>query len=64
MMSTPLPLVDDPEPIAPDMPPDGACCQSGCDPCIMDMYYVELAQWRQLHAAWQQRQQTTQESQS
>ena len=30
--------VFDPEPEAPEPPADGACCGSGCDNCVLDVY--------------------------
>lgn len=48
--------MNDPEPIAPQEPAPGACCESGCEFCVMDIYYSELNQWRVEHAAWKKRQ--------
>ena len=54
MSSTSLP--HDPPPQAPDRPDDGACCNSGCTWCILDMYQEELAAYQDKLRAWQQRQ--------
>lgn len=27
-------------------PEDYECCESGCDPCVWDTYYANLAQWQ------------------
>ena len=52
-----LPAEDDPEPQAPEPPEEGACCGSGCDPCVLDLYneqrrrhLAELHAWRQRQA--------------
>ena len=36
------------EPIAPG---DYDCCESGCEPCVWDVYRDEMAQWRAAQAA-------------
>lgn len=45
----------DPQPEAPETPDDHACCHSGCQPCVWDLYDAALAEYRQKLAAWQQR---------
>ncbi len=30
----------------PTPPGDSDCCESGCEPCVWDIYYQELALWR------------------
>lgn len=45
----------DPQPEAPETPDDYACCHSGCQPCVWDLYDAALAEYRQKLAAWQQR---------
>jgi hypothetical protein len=47
---------DDPRPEPPERPDDDACCGSGCDPCIFDLYAEELNRWRAELAAWESRQ--------
>lgn len=54
-MSLPLRPEDDPRPQPPERPDDNACCQSGCDPCIFDLYNDEVTRWRAELAAWEQR---------
>ena len=45
-----------PEPPEPPEPPDNdACCHSGCDPCIFDLYDEERERWRVALAAWEAR---------
>jgi hypothetical protein len=46
---------DDPRPQPPERPDDDACCQSGCDPCIFDLYAEELGRYRTALAAWEAR---------
>jgi hypothetical protein len=49
-------LAGDPAPIPP-IPPDlEACCGSGCDPCVFDVYEVARDRYLAALAAWQQRQ--------
>jgi hypothetical protein len=50
------PQAHDPKPEAPVEPPLEACCNSGCYPCILDLYTEELQQYRIDLAAWQARQ--------
>ena len=38
----PPPLNDKPQPPAPN-----ECCESGCDPCVWDIYRAALQQWEQ-----------------
>jgi hypothetical protein len=54
-MSLPSRPEDDPRPLPPERPDDDACCQSGCDPCIFDLYAEELNRWRAALAAWEAR---------
>lgn len=44
-------LTEKPQPPAPN-----ECCESGCDPCVWDIYRAELQKWEQA----QQAQQSTQ----
>ncbi|MBN3765764.1 oxidoreductase-like domain-containing protein [Burkholderia sp. Ac-20365] len=48
--------VDDPRPTPPTEPEPGDCCQSGCDPCVFDLYTEELTRYRAALAAWEARQ--------
>lgn len=54
-MSQPDDLFD-PEPEAPEPPADGACCGSGCDNCVLDVYQAQLSDYRLKHWQWTQRQ--------
>ncbi|GAB3336483.1 oxidoreductase-like domain-containing protein [Bordetella tumulicola] len=47
--------VDDPEPIPPIAPEPYECCQSGCDPCIYDLYNDEMDKYREQLRAWRAR---------
>ncbi|AJK49183.1 oxidoreductase-like domain-containing protein [Burkholderia plantarii] len=47
---------DDPRPLPPVPPELEDCCQSGCSPCVFDLYddalerhQAELAAWRERH---------------
>ena len=42
----PPPLNDKPQPPAPD-----ECCESGCAPCVWDIYRTELQKWEQAQQA-------------
>ena len=48
--------IDDPRPLAPERPGDNACCDSGCDPCVYDLYARELEEYRAALRAWEERQ--------
>ncbi|NIE68937.1 oxidoreductase-like domain-containing protein [Burkholderia sp. Ax-1719] len=54
-MSLPLRPEDDPRPQPPERPDDNACCQSGCDPCIFDLYNDEVTRYRANLAVWERR---------
>lgn len=30
----------------PQPPGEYDCCENGCEPCVWDHYYAELAEWR------------------
>jgi len=60
MTGAALPPDDDPMPEPPFEVSDNMCCGSGCDPCILDIYYAELRDYRNRLAAWQARQQARQ----
>ena len=45
----------DPPPVPPVEPEPGACCQSGCDPCVYDLYWQAVDRYEQALAAWQAR---------
>ncbi|MDR5762350.1 oxidoreductase-like domain-containing protein [Caballeronia sp. LZ035] len=46
---------DDPRPTPPEHPLPGDCCQSGCNPCVFDLYDEALARYRSELAAWEAR---------
>ncbi|EJL90045.1 Oxidoreductase-like protein [Herbaspirillum sp. CF444] len=46
----------DPPPTPPIEPALEDCCQSGCDPCIFDIYQDALERYRQALQQWQARQ--------
>ena len=46
---------DDPRPTPPEPPGPGECCESGCDPCVHDLYADELARYRRELAEWLER---------
>lgn len=55
-MNTPIPpSEDDPEPIAPTPPEPYECCQSGCIPCIYDLYNDEMDRYREALKVWRER---------
>lgn len=47
--------VDEPAPLPPPEPEPGACCQSGCEPCVYDLYWEAVDRYEQALAAWQER---------
>lgn len=54
-MSLPAPE-DDPRPVEPEQPDLDACCGSGCDPCIFDLYDAQRESWHAAMRAWRARQ--------
>jgi hypothetical protein len=46
---------DDPRPVAPEAPLPSDCCDSGCDPCVYDLYTEALGQYRARRAQWRAR---------
>ena len=46
----------DPEPLPPESPADGECCDSGCEVCVHDHHAAALAAYRLAWAAWRARQ--------
>jgi hypothetical protein len=49
------PTDDDPRPTPPEQPDPAECCQSGCDPCVFDVYQDEVTRYRARLAAWEAR---------
>lgn len=35
----------------PTPPGEYECCESGCEPCVWDLYYEDLREWQQEQAA-------------
>ena len=46
---------DDPPPVRPTEPEPGACCQSGCEPCVYDLYWEAMDRYEQALADWEKR---------
>ena len=46
----------DSKPQPPEAPESWACCQSGCDPCIYDIYWQALERYEQALREWAGRQ--------
>ena len=42
----------DPRPLMPLEPEAGACCQSGCDPCVYDHYWDAMNRYEQALVEW------------
>jgi hypothetical protein len=63
-MSLPVNTEDDPRPLPPERPDDNACCQSGCDPCVFDLYNDEVTRYRAALAEWEKREAARQAEQS
>ncbi|HMT92989.1 oxidoreductase-like domain-containing protein [uncultured Thiothrix sp.] len=36
---------------APIPPTPNECCESGCDPCVWDIYYEDLRKWQEQQQA-------------
>ncbi|MGH1460665.1 MAG: oxidoreductase-like domain-containing protein [Neptuniibacter sp.] len=34
----------------PEKPGDYECCESGCSPCVWDIYYEKMQQWNEFLA--------------
>jgi len=45
-MSTPNPPTADEAEELPPKPDEPVCCDSGCSPCVMDVYAEEMREWR------------------
>lgn len=45
----------DPMPQPPVQPDLDACCGNGCEPCIFDLYDLEMDRYRQAMRAWRAR---------
>jgi hypothetical protein len=52
---TELPIDNDPPPVPPVRPPNEDCCNSGCNPCVFDLYEEALERYRAEYRAWVER---------
>ena len=52
-MSPPADDAADSPPVMPLEPEAGACCQSGCDPCVYDHYWAAVDRYEQALADWE-----------
>lgn len=43
----------------PTPPEDYECCESGCSPCVWDLYYDDMREWQAEQAAQQDSAKTT-----
>lgn len=50
-----LKMISDPMPEPPSEPDAGSCCQSGCDPCVYDLYWQAYDRYEQALADWHSR---------
>ncbi|WP_244140111.1 oxidoreductase-like domain-containing protein [Caballeronia sp. BCC1704] len=46
---------DDPRPTPPERPAPGDCCQSGCNPCVFDIYQEALERYQAQLRDWEAR---------
>ncbi|WP_191575694.1 MULTISPECIES: oxidoreductase-like domain-containing protein [Achromobacter] len=46
---------DDPPPVAPERPAPDECCNSGCIPCVYDLYDEAMDRYREALKAWRAR---------
>lgn len=45
----------DAPPTPPREPEPGECCQSGCEPCVYDLYWEAFERYERALAAWRAR---------
>ena len=58
-MTTASELADDPKPEPPRAPEQWECCQSGCDPCVYDLYWQAVDRYEAALRAWEARQKSS-----
>ena len=46
---------DDPKPQPPQAPEPWECCQSGCDPCVYDLYWRAVERYEEALRDWESR---------
>jgi hypothetical protein len=49
----------DPRPTPPPAPGPDECCQSGCEPCVYDLYWQAVERYERALAEWEARQAKT-----
>ena len=49
------PASPDPKPVRPDEADYAGCCDSGCSPCIYDLYWEALERYEKALAEWETR---------
>ncbi|KVT85991.1 oxidoreductase [Burkholderia ubonensis] len=54
--ASPDSFADDPRPTPPQQPELEDCCNSGCSPCIFDLYEDAMERYRVELAEWEARQ--------
>jgi len=55
-MTQPASHAPDPRPEPPREPGPDECCQSGCDPCVFDLYWQAYERYEQALTLWEARQ--------
>ena len=46
---------EDPKPQPPRSPEPWECCQSGCDPCVYDLYWQAMERYENALHDWEER---------
>lgn len=50
-----MPATDNPRPVPPIQPDIDDCCNSGCNPCIFDLYQDALERYRADLKIWEEK---------